>query len=278
MNEPQLHHLAAFSAGDEGGNPAGVWIGDHLPSAAEMQRIAADVGASETAFLAPARGSRRTIRYFSPEIEVTFCGHATIASGIVLGLSDGAGTFTLETQVGDVPVTAGMRDGRLHASLRSVATRQAPITDAGLQEALTCLGWSCDDLDTALPPVRAWAGAWHYVIAVKRRETLDRLDYDFAALRALMRREDLTTLQLVWREREDLFHARNPFPLGGVREDPATGAAAAALGGYLRDAGYVSAPFQFEVRQGDSIGMPSRIHVSVPPEGGIIVGGTARSL
>ena len=85
MSEPQLHHLAAFSAGDAGGNPAGVWIGDRLPSATEMQRIAADVGASETAFVAPARGSRRTIRYFSPEIEVTFCGHATIATGIVLG-------------------------------------------------------------------------------------------------------------------------------------------------------------------------------------------------
>ena len=161
MSEPQLHHLAAFSAGDAGGNPAGVWIGDRLPSATEMQRIAADVGASETAFVAPARGSRRTIRYFSPEIEVTFCGHATIATGIVLGHNDGLGTFVLETPVGDVPVTAEMRDGRLHASLRSVATRQAPIADIDLSAALACLGWSRADLDTALPPVRAWAGAWH---------------------------------------------------------------------------------------------------------------------
>jgi PhzF family phenazine biosynthesis protein len=278
MTEPQLHHLAAFSAGDLGGNPAGVWIGDHLPSAPQMQRIATDVGASETAFVAPARGPRRTIRYFSPETEVTFCGHATIATGIVLGESDGAGTFTLETPVGDVPVTVAMRDGRMHAALRSVATRQAPIAAADLDAALACLGWTRGDLDITLPPVRAWAGAWHYVIAVTRRETLEALDYDFAALKALMQREALTTLQLVWRERDDRFHSRNPFPIGGVVEDPATGAAAAALGGYLRDAGHLAAPFEFEVLQGARIGMPGRIHVSVPPEGGIIVGGTVRTL
>lgn len=278
MSGGQLHHLAAFAQGDTGGNPAGVWIGDRLPPAAEMQRIAADVGASETAFVAPARGPRRTIRYFSPEIEVSFCGHATIATGVVLGHSDGVGTYTLQTPVGDVPVTAELVDGRMHASLRSVATRQAPIADDALQEALDCLGWSRDDLDSALPPARAWAGAWHYVIAVARRATLERLDYDFEALRALMQREELTTLQLVWREHQDLFHARNPFPVGGVVEDPATGAAAAALGGYLRDAGHVTPPFGFDVVQGAAIGMPGRIHVCVPPEGGIIVRGTARSI
>ena len=57
-----------------------------------------------------------------------------------------------------------------------------------------------------------------------------------------------------------------------------TGAAAAALGGYLRDASLVPAPFEFEIRQGASIGMPSRIFVDVPDEGGIIVRGTARSI
>ena len=44
---------------------------------------------------------------------------------------------------------------------------------------------------------------------------------------------DLTTVDLVHREDEHTFHARNPFPVGGVVEDPATGAAAAAFGAYL---------------------------------------------
>ena len=90
-----------------------------------------------------------------------------------------------------------------------------------------------------------------------------------------MAREDLTTLQLVWREADTLFHARNPFPPGGVVEDPATGAAAAALGGYLRDAGYAQAPFEFAIRQGEDMGRPSRLDVSVPVAGGVVVSGSA---
>jgi PhzF family phenazine biosynthesis protein len=104
---------------------------------------------------------------------------------------------------------------------------------------------------------------------------LRALDYDFDALRHLMTVAGWTTLQLVWRERPDRFHARNPFPVGGVVEDPATGAAAAALGGYLRDAGIVQAPSDLEVLQGEDMGRPGRLHVSIPAVGGITVSGTA---
>lgn len=278
MNSGHLHYLAAFADNGAGGNPAGVWVGDELPSPAEMQRIASAVGASETAFIAPATGARRTIRYFSPEAEVPFCGHATIASGVVLGQKSGAGAYTLDTSAGEVIVSTGQRDGHMEASLQSVATRQQPIADADLEEVLHGLRWTHDDLDAGLPPVNAYAGGWHYVIAVAARSTLDQLDYDFDAIKALMLREGLTTLQLVWREREDLFHARNPFPVGGVFEDPATGSAAAALGGYLRDAGFITPPYEFDIRQGEAAGMPSLIRVHVPADGGIVVSGAAREL
>ena len=274
----KLYQLASFSIGDAGGNPAGVWIGDELPDAPTMQQIAADVGASETAFIAPAVGSRRTIRYFSPEVEVSFCGHATIASGVVLGREDGDGTYVLDTSIGEVEVTAKQRGSEMAASLQSVATEQKQIARATLQEALNCLGWNEDDLDPGIPPINAFAGAWHYILAVANQDTLANLDYDFDALKALMQREGLTTLQLVWRERDDFFHSRNPFPIGGILEDPATGAAAAALGGYLRDANIVDPPLQFEIRQGEFMGMPSLIHVAVPEDGGIIVSGVARDL
>ena len=68
---------------------------------------------------------------------------------------------------------------------------------------------------------------------------------------------DLITVDLVYREDETTFHARNPFPVGGVVEDPATGAAAAAFGHYLRETGHVTAP-------GDGHGPPGRRHG--PPE------------
>ena len=89
--------IAAFSDGDTGGNPAGVMLGEVLPSDADMQRIAAKVGFSETAFAAPTDAGWR-VRYFSPENEVPFCGHATIALGAALALQHGDGVFAQPRQ------------------------------------------------------------------------------------------------------------------------------------------------------------------------------------
>ena len=68
---------------------------------------------------------------------------------------------------------------------------------------------------------------------------------------------DLTTVDLVYREDETTFHARNPFPVGGVVEDPATGAAAAAFGAYLRELGLITPPATITVHQGVDMGRPS---------------------
>jgi PhzF family phenazine biosynthesis protein len=271
---PRPWRLSAFTTVPEGGNPAGVWIGEVLPSDAEMQAIAAEVGYSETAFLAPASGLERTVRYYSPEAEVAFCGHATIASGVLLGELDGEGTYRFATRPGEVPVDVRRREGRLEAALTSVTPRH--VTEpAELGAVLEALGWSAEELDGAIPPVRAFAGAWHLVVAARRADRLARLDYDFDRLKRVMLEADLTTIQLIWRERNDLIHARNPFPVGGVVEDPATGAAAAALGGYLRDAGLVTAPARILIRQGDAMGRPSRLRVEIPEAGGIVVAGNA---
>lgn len=278
MSDPGLYRLAAFAESADGGNPAGVWIGESLPDEQTMQRIAAKVGFSETAFVAPLRGSERTVRYFSPEIEVPFCGHATIALGVVLGSDAGEAIYQLTTAAGVVPVTVKSRDGRSEVSLRTVDTKQKPVPDAVLEEALSALRWDKDELDPTIPPMFAFAGIWHLVIAVAAAERLAVLDYDFERLKRLMRREGLMTLQLIWREHDSLFHSRNPFPVGGVVEDPATGSAAAALGGYLRDAGLVVAPASFLVRQGEAMGRPSLIRVDVPQTGGIFVSGSAVSI
>jgi PhzF family phenazine biosynthesis protein len=275
MSTGSLHRLTAFSTRPDGGNPAGVWIGDALPDAATMQRIAAEVGFSETAFVAPAAGLERTVRYYSPAAEVAFCGHATIATGVLLGEMDRDGTYRLATTVGVIPVTVRTQDGQRQASLTSVEPAHTAAPAPLVAEALTILGWKQDDLDPSIPPARAYAGVWHLVLAAATAERLAKLEYDFDALKALMLRDGLTTLQLVWRESPTVFHARNPFPVGGVVEDPATGAAAAALGGYLRAARLVTVPTTLVIRQGEAMGRPSRLVVEIPSAGGIVVTGTA---
>ncbi len=287
MRDPDsiLIRSAAFTTDPSGGNPAGVWIGSSLPSVDEMQRIAAQVGYSETAFLARDRADdpkRFRVRYFSPLAEVPFCGHATIAGGVVLaerGLVPGGlqGRVVLLTNGGLVPVDTTVDEhGQIVATLTSVGTSVEPPGPGLVDGAIELLGWQDDELDPALPPAVGFAGARHLILAARERARLDTLDYPFEPLKDLMLAHDLTTLQLVWRESPHRFLARDPFPVGGVVEDPATGAAAAALGGYLRDRGDIEAPASFEVLQGVAMGRPSLLTVSIRPgEPGVMVSGTA---
>jgi len=144
-----------------------------------------------------------------------------------------------------------------------------------LAELVAALGWRPEDLDWGLPPRVGYAGAFHPIVAAGSRARLAALDYDFDRLAVLMAGEGWTTVQLVWREDAATFHARDPFPPGGVVEDPATGAAAAALGGYLRALGLVSPPARVTVYQGADLGRPGVLTVDIPPDGGIAVSGPA---
>jgi len=93
----------------------------------------------------------------------------------------------------------------------------------------------------------------------------------------LMARAGLTTIVLVFAETAQRLHTRNPFASGGVYEDPATGAATAALAGYLRDIGWPHGG-AIDVVQGEDMGMLSRLHADISPVPGssIRVSGTAR--
>ena len=277
---------AAFPAGDTGGNPAGVVLDARGMTDEEMLAAAAKVGFSETAFLFPAESSadRRVgasqaqVRYFSPLAEVPFCGHATIATAVAHAERHGAGRLDLLTRGGLVPVHTRDEGGRLVATLTSVEPSVEPMSSGALAATLEALGWSPDVLDDALPPHVGFAGNHHPVLALSNRRVLAGLDYDYPALAALMAAHDWTTMQLVHRERPDLFHARNPFPPGGVVEDPATGAAAAALGGYLRALDLVPPSRRVTIRQGEDMGRPSLLLVDIPEQGGIDVTGSATRL
>jgi PhzF family phenazine biosynthesis protein len=262
----ELLRLAAFTDIPEGGNPAGVVLDARALDAAGMQELAARVGYSETAFLADRPTPREyDVRYFSPAAEVPFCGHATIATAVALAERDGPGDVLLHTLAGAVAVRTATDDrGAVTATLTSVEPHVDELTsDADLELALAALRWTRADLDPALPPRIAYAGARHLILAAATRARLADLDYDFDALKTYMMDRDLTTVDLVHREGDTMFHARNPFPVGGVVEDPATGAAAAAFGAYLRALGAVTPPVRVTVRQGDDMGRPSELLVDV---------------
>jgi PhzF family phenazine biosynthesis protein len=263
---PKILRYAAFTDTPEGGNPAGVVLDARGLDAVEMQAIAADVGYSETAFLVQTGERAYDVRYFAPEIEVPFCGHATIATGVALGERDGAATYLLKTAAGEVPVDVCADAQCLTATLTSVEPRLRDLADADLDAILEVLDWERADLDPELPPRVAYAGALHPVIGVRTRERLRDLHYAFERARALMLENDWTTLQLVWRESAEVFQVRDPFPVGGVVEDPATGAAAAAFGHYLRELRLIELPARITLHQGVDLGRRSLLTVDVDDE------------
>jgi PhzF family phenazine biosynthesis protein len=282
---PQVLRYAAFTEDPAGGNPAGVVLEASGLSEARMQAIAAEVGFSETAFLwpdadGPVPGRSYRIRYFSPLAEVPFCGHATIATAVALAERHGPGERVLRTMNGPVPVTTRRDDqDRLTATLTSVPPHVEQVDAADVDEVLAALRWRRDDLDPALPPAVGYVGGYYLVLPVRTRERLADLAYDFDRLGAIMAARSWTTIQLVWREDRLRFHSRNPFPPGGVVEDPATGAAAAALGAYLREREVVEPPATVTVLQGEDMGRPGRLLVDLHadrPE--IDVTGTAVAL
>jgi PhzF family phenazine biosynthesis protein len=276
---------AAFTSDPAGGNPAGVVLDAATATVTDMQQVAAEVGYSETAFLVargdPANGRPDfDVRYFSPLAEVPFCGHATIASAVAFAERHGTGKMNFRTSIGLVTVTTSDGPAGISATLTSVRPRLEQPADEDVRRLLTALRLSPDDLDPTMPIQIAFAGAYHPIVAVAKREILAALDYQFAILKVLMAEGDWTTIDLVWRESDTVFHARNPFPPGGIVEDPATGAAAAAFGGYLRALELVDLPATLTIHQGEDLGRPSLLRVDVPvdTDSGIDVTGTAVAL
>ena len=274
----EILRLAAFSQNGLGGNPAGVAFCDEMPSAETMMSIAKEVGYSETAFLVKQENGWR-VRYFAPELEVPFCGHATIALGAALGERFGEGTYMLILNDNTISVRASKSDLGFSAALRSPSTWTKDAPEEYITRVLSAFQLKREQLDERFPVRIAGAGATHLIVFVKDRQTLADMRYPFEEVRTMMTEQDLVTISLLWQESDSVIHSRNPFAAGGVYEDPATGAAAAALAGYLREIGWKGSK-NFTILQGEDMGVPSRLNVSFTSKAGdgISVSGEVRKM
>lgn len=274
-----VRKLAAFSVGETGGNPAGVVITAELPSSSAMRRVAREVGFSETVF-ASRRRDGWDVRYHSPDAEIPFCGHATIALAVALAMESGDATFDLHLASTAISVTGRRLHDRLgEAAFESPPSSARAVGAADLALALRTFGVKASALLPGVSPAVVNAGADHLFVPLRERATLGGMAYDFAAGQALMHAKGWVTVLFACPETATLLHARNAFAYGGVYEDPATGAAAAALAGYLRAQGY-AAEVPIVIHQGDDMGTPCLLHASTPSEvgGRVRVSGMARVL
>ncbi|MFC7155631.1 PhzF family phenazine biosynthesis protein [Halomarina halobia] len=268
----------AFTEEPLSGNAAGVVPDGGGLTADQMQAVARELHASETAFFTESEEADRRVRYFTPETEVDLCGHATVAGHALLheeGAID-AGTHALATNVGvleiDVEADGAVWMTQGPPELREVDVRHAEVADAlGVEER------ALEEVADDLPLAWSSTGLAFLVVPVARLDDLGNAEPDVAAVEALCEAVDATGVYAFTFETLDpdaALHGRMFAPLAGVPEDPVTGTASGAVGAYLREYdAFDDLPAEMAFEQGHFVKRPGRALVRARDE--IRVGGRA---
>jgi trans-2,3-dihydro-3-hydroxyanthranilate isomerase len=281
MTETRALLVDAFTDEPCAGNAAGVVPDADGLADDQLQAIAAELGASETAFLTESDDADRQIRYFTPTTEVALCGHATIASHAQL-FADGAidaGEHTLETNVGvlDVEVEA---DGTVWMTQNAPEIREVDVPYERVARATgtetAALRGASDDLPLAV----ADTGFPFLVVPITYLSDLGSADPDFDAVAELADDVDADGVYMFTfdaLEGDSTLHGRAWVPGAGVDEDPVTGTASGAAGAYLDhfEAFDDDTPEEMIFEQGHFVDRPGRVRVRAADGGAPTVGGTA---
>ena len=263
-----------------GGNPLAVFPNAEGLSQEQMQRVARELNLSETVFVRPPKdlASCRQLRIFTPAMELPFAGHPTLGSAHVLALLGEIEARTGETEVlfeeGIGPITVRIQSDGKTPSFTQLDVAKMPefaMEIPSLRSIASAL--SLDISDLLLGDDRPMAVSCGVPFLVVPLRSLDSL------ARARLDRETWeSSLQDTWApnlyafvydaetEGADL-RARVFAPALGVEEDPATGAGAASLAGYLcsLDAQGQGSRF-WTVEQGFEMGRPSLIKLEADME------------
>ena len=281
MKTYHLKVVDAFTKMKFAGNPAGVVVDAEGLTDMQMQLIAREVNAPETAFVLPAsdRDANLKIRWFSPLCEVPLCGHATIASFHALaeegmeGMStNGQHYFKLQTKSGILPI-------RIEKNFYDTSVEfELPLPKFQIKKKISIpllqsLGLSRKDLQKDLPVVTDV----YMFLPVNNLAVLEKASPDFQTLAAVLKNmkvNGVCLFSLETKEKNSAVHSRFFAPNYGIDEDPVTGSANGPLGCYLTKyvlpAGYPvpcrelsDGRLEFNGEQGDEIQRIGRVKIRV---------------
>lgn len=242
----QFHLVDAFAETPFTGNPAGVVLDADSLDDRQMQAIAAEVNASETAFLSGTNDLHRPprLRWFTPGSEVDFCGHATLGAAHawseVIGfralLGKSRPKIEFDTKAGLLRLTPeifSQREDRLVWWL-AMPDPQLEPDHTNPMKLTALLGLTTDDLDRSVPIMRTRDN--DVILLVKTWRALVEAQPDFQALRRLcvkhkIRGVCVSTLETL----SDFAHVASRFfaPAVDIDEDPVTGSVHGPLAALL---------------------------------------------
>ncbi len=203
-----IFQLDAFTDRLFAGNSAAVMLMQDFPEDSVLQALAAENNLAETAFLVRGGGDYR-IRWFTPEVEVPLCGHATLAAAAVVmeRLEPGLKKVSFHSASGALPVR---REGESYVLDFPARPSQHSPAPAGLADAL------------GVQPLEIFVDAFNYMAVIETAELVRALRPDMAALKGLDRSGVIVTAP--GDGRFD-FVSRYFAPAKGIPEDPVTGGA-----------------------------------------------------
>lgn len=278
MRQYRIYQVDAFTTQKFQGNPAGVVPDADGLSALEMQTIARELGNSETAFILSADGPDHDVRvrFFTPTTEVPSCGHATIAAHYVRAVENSLPPCTVVQKIGagilPVEVDRAGSDYRIVMTQGAIEFRE-PFEPERSGEILSALRLSAGSLDERCPIQVVSTGHSKVMVGIRSLDTLNSLNPDPARLAEISRDIDCNghyVFTLNAAEEDILAHGRMFAPAIGIGEDPVTGNANGPLGAYLVKHGLatpVDGTFAFRARQGEAMGRPGVVEVSVELRG-----------
>jgi trans-2,3-dihydro-3-hydroxyanthranilate isomerase len=282
MSTFQFFTADVFTSTRFGGNQLAVF-----PNAKElapdlMSHIAREFNFSETTFVLPPSDPKHTrrVRIFTPGGELPFAGHPTVGTAFVLAtigdikLSGDETRIVLEEGVGPVPVTVRARNGKADFAQLSVAQLPEFGPPAPSPADLArCLGLDAGDiLSGEFSPEAASCGVPFLFVPVKDRKTLGRIRVRLDDFERVLGSYWTSKVFIFCKDpelRDSDYRARMFAPMIGVPEDPATGSACVAFGGYLakRDK-RTDGTLKWIVEQGFEMGRPSLLEVEVDKRAG----------
>ena len=232
---------------------------------ATMQALALEIGFSETTFVTAVHPDGYDVRIFTPEDELPFAGHPTLGTAFTMAREGRIPTDAVQRcGAGDIPVQIDVAAGM--ASMRQLSPEVGREVDDRLAVAAAA-GLEPEELVDSLPIVPISTGIPHTMVPVRDDEALRHAVRDDRRCADVCARADAESLYLFAIRGDGDVRARM-FDKGAmIGEDPATGSAAGPLGAYLAVHGLIETPGSVVVAQGEQVGRPSFLRVSVDRDG-----------
>ena len=274
MPDYQVKIVDAFTTRRYAGNPCGVVTRAEGLDEAQMQNIAREINASETAFVFPSNVASFRVRFFTPTKEIPLAGHPTIATMHTLveegriDLSQGQKRVTQELNIGVLPVDIAFDADK---NVRVVMTQAKPEFQRRLDRNVfaQALGIQASDMLPDYPVQVVSTGTPQAMVPVKSLEVLKKLRPDFQHLSDLEQVGHYFSTHVFTLETFDpayKTHARHFLLSSGVLEDPVTGSATGAMAAYLWKYGLVREA-RYAVEQGHLMGRPGHVDIEVDADG-----------